>query len=350
MADFTAWEAYKAITVQDANVDGNLTDFPCLVVLAADGDVGGRSQAAGQDLRFTLSDGTTQLPHEIENFAIDGTPEANGNIWVKVPSIAASGGASIRIYYGNDGASDGQDTTNVWDANYLSVYHLSEGDSTAAGFYKDSTSNANHGTLTDANGNTVQADGKIYKGMDFFGDADVITATGFANANFTIQAWIKRQAGISGFEGIAGYTDASKVRHEVFLDNTGDVGMSAGGQFVASSMDVDDGNWWQVAAQWNGSTRFIFVNGASVGFGSTTPLAGATTASKMIIADLGGEGNEFNGVIDEVRFSDILRTANWQKFEYANINEADNELTIGAEVVQAAGNPWYYYANQQAAV
>ncbi len=352
MADFSAWEAYKPITVLDPEVDGNLTDFPCLVVLDGDADVGGRSQSAGQDLRFTLSDGTTQLPHEIENFAIDGTPEASGNIWVKVPSIAASGGASIRMYYGNDGASDGQDIVNVWDANYVGVYHLSE----TTGTHFDSTSKSNDGTwVTDGGTGTQDAAGKVDGAVFVDGSGDHVNITDntdmeFGTGNFTISAWLNAPAGtalrglvtkwVSGDGWYLQVDPSEKMRF-----GTGN------NDRVIGTVTVADNTWHQVTGVRYGTGTNeveLFTDGASEGTGTSNDnITGGT--SDVQIGDFDNLARPNTGTIDEVRISDSGRSAEWVKFEHANIDSAGNELTIGAEVVQAVDIPHYYYAQEQAA-
>jgi len=44
------------------------------------------------------------------------------------------------------------------------------------------------------------------------------------------------------------------------------------------------------------------------------------------------------GLLDEIRISDIERSDAWGKFEYYNMNEADNELTWAAEESEPAGD------------
>ncbi len=59
-------------------------------------------QSAGQDLRFTDSDGKTVLSHYIEKVNTSGE---NLTAWVKIPSITGSSTKTIYMYYGNSSAS-----------------------------------------------------------------------------------------------------------------------------------------------------------------------------------------------------------------------------------------------------
>ncbi|MDD1670167.1 MAG: hypothetical protein LUQ67_02445, partial [Methanomicrobiales archaeon] len=68
---------------------------------------------------------------------------------------------TILMYYGNSGASNQQDAANVWDANYMAVYHLNQDPS---GTVVDSTGHANLGS-EGTMGATNLVNGKIGKGI-----------------------------------------------------------------------------------------------------------------------------------------------------------------------------------------
>ncbi len=56
----------------------------------------------GDDLRFTTSDGSTVINYYLEKF---DASDQNARIWLKIPSLAASGDTEIYVYYGNPSAS-----------------------------------------------------------------------------------------------------------------------------------------------------------------------------------------------------------------------------------------------------
>ncbi len=95
-----AWPYRAPLTIENS-LTGPLTDFQVQVNLNASGPW---SSAAsdGSDLRFTASDGVTELPYWIETWVYGDT----ACIWVKVPAIAASNGdpmnpeATVFMYYG----------------------------------------------------------------------------------------------------------------------------------------------------------------------------------------------------------------------------------------------------------
>jgi hypothetical protein len=76
--------------------------------------------------------------------------------------------------YGNPSATNQQNRAGVWDANY-----------------------ANHGTLTDANGNTAAVAGKAGGALDLAGDADFLNMGSAASVDDvnprTLEFWVKRE-------------------------------------------------------------------------------------------------------------------------------------------------------------
>jgi len=62
------WLYRKAITIDSSKVSATLSNFPVLVSIASDSDLASKAQSDANDILFTLSDGTTKLAHEIEDF------------------------------------------------------------------------------------------------------------------------------------------------------------------------------------------------------------------------------------------------------------------------------------------
>ena len=109
------WGHRKAITIDRTKVVTDQKDFPVLINLGSDPDLAARAQSAGNDLVFTLADGTTKVPVKVESFT-----NSNGALvaWVKVPVISSSANTRLYMYYGNHGASKPQDTPGTWTDQY----------------------------------------------------------------------------------------------------------------------------------------------------------------------------------------------------------------------------------------
>jgi len=104
-----SWSFRKPLTVNSGQVTGTLTNFPMLYSVT-DANLVGNTQASGNDLLFTASDGVTKLNHQIESYnSATGTLVA----WVSVPALQS--GTVIYVYYGNASATNQQNPTAVWD-------------------------------------------------------------------------------------------------------------------------------------------------------------------------------------------------------------------------------------------
>ena len=162
------WPYRKSITIDGSQVGATLSNFPLLVSLT-DTDLAAKAQASGNDILFTDSTGTTQLPHEIENYTSStGTLVA----WVQVPTVTSGTNTVIYMYYGNSTVASQQRPTAVWDANFQAVWHLNQ---TVGGVdaLKDSTSTGNHGT--NQGSPNLGVAGKVGKAITFDGSNEFIS-------------------------------------------------------------------------------------------------------------------------------------------------------------------------------
>jgi len=332
------WGYRKKITIQDANVDGDLTDFPLYVDITSDADIGAHAQADGDDIRFTTDDGITVMPHEEESFTVSAG-SATGDFWVKVPTINNATTTDIYIYYGNPDAADGQQITDVWDSSYKMVQHM-----TGAAYtdLDDSTLN-NSDVLTEGGDPVYDQTGQIHNAVVFDGTGDYVdvgdkSVLDFGSStDFTASAWIKTTAEIrTDIMGKGDGQDSGDKKHwEIFTWTDGTFGIFIDDDTnTAISYDdgtvVNDGEWHFVMATCSRTGNLIrYVDGLQTG--STSVASGVGDISSSEIFAIGKRGNKasgdhFNGTIDEVRITNDIRTANEIKFEHANINESDNEL------------------------
>ncbi|HEY9246716.1 MAG TPA: DUF2341 domain-containing protein [Candidatus Methanoperedens sp.] len=102
------------ISFNITNSGSALTDYQVLVTLKTESLISmGEMRSDCADIRFTDSDGSTQLSFWLES----GCNTISTKLWVKVPSIP-SGGKTIYVYYGNFGAtstSNGAATFDFFD-------------------------------------------------------------------------------------------------------------------------------------------------------------------------------------------------------------------------------------------
>jgi subtilase family serine protease len=104
-----AWTYRSSVTV--ANPGGTtLTAYQVHVALGASFDFT-KALPNGEDIRFTANDGTTALPFWIESWNPAGS---SASLWVKVPSIPATG-TSLYMYYGNSAATSASSGSSTFD-------------------------------------------------------------------------------------------------------------------------------------------------------------------------------------------------------------------------------------------
>ena len=106
----TGWSNRSSIVVNNTTNASALTNYQVKVTLPSTGFDYGKLKANAADLRFTDSDGITQLKYWIEKY--DATAKT-GTVWVKVPTVAANANRTIYAYYCNTSAtsqSDGKAT------------------------------------------------------------------------------------------------------------------------------------------------------------------------------------------------------------------------------------------------
>mgnify|MGYP000498269000 FL=1 len=139
----------KVITIQGSQVTGGPhTNFPILIdhtdavnLTTAAGKV---TSANGFDIIFA-DDNANLLDFQLESY--NG---ATGEIvaWVKIPTLTNAPPLDIHMLYGKATVVTDQSTTGVWDANYVSIYHMNNND------FSDATVNTNNIVNSGSTNNT----------------------------------------------------------------------------------------------------------------------------------------------------------------------------------------------------
>lgn len=195
--DYSDWGYRNKITFDNTDAtlgvaSEELVDFPVLVKLDSGANIDySKTQDSGQDLRFSDSDGTP-LSYEIEEWDETGSSYA----WVKVPRIDQNSDSDhIYMYYGNSLASDGQSVSDVWNDDYLGVWHLNDGVGNG-GTIVDSTANSKNGIATfSGQGTCSNVAGKFAGACNFDGTTDYIDINNISvGSTVTITAWARSDA------------------------------------------------------------------------------------------------------------------------------------------------------------
>lgn len=312
----TGWAKRIRIDINNLDQATSFTDQPLLVILSSSVINYSDFKIAGADVRFVASDDTTQIDHEIEQWSTLGT----SHLWVRVPSIVASTFNNyIYIYYNNPAAPDGQNKTGIW-INFWAVWHLNENPTSTAPQYKDSTSNARNGTAMNSPAQTI---GVIGKAADLNGTTDSVKINQDLSAvlgvTFTFSCWMKTAQsgnntsylapGITGVEQAGGANDIFIG----WLDAAGNISILAGNGAGANSSYVVNNNAWRHVTMTRdtatGSVQF-YINGVLTST-ATSEVGNKTTYFDLLgeIGNTGGAGINYNGLLDEVRIYNSVKSA-----------------------------------------
>jgi hypothetical protein len=357
-ANNCSWRYRKKITISHGQVAADLSGFPVLISLPSDPDLSAKARATGSDIAITSSDGITLLPYEIDNYT-SGTGSLAA--WVEVPELSSATDTVIYLYYGNSSATtSSQNPAALWgDAGYMAVWHLNENGTALPNEYKDSTLHPNGGQ--GGGGSSAQVPvmttGQIGGGNSYDGANDHIdvgsdnTITDIFSAGGSFSAWIYPHGLGGASEGRIGDKASSNncgtgCKGWAFFLQTNNLlrfrqGFSkSGGNWSTGTNSISLNTWQYVAVTYNSgslSDPSIYINGYPQSLTvNSTPVVGSVPASDTgtgmrIGAFAGGTGRGFDGIIDEVRVSKSIRSAQWIATEFNNQNSPSTFYSVGSE-------------------
>jgi len=169
---------------------------------------------------------------------------------------------------------------------------------------------------------------------------DSLNITG---SELTVEMWIKKDPGEtaystlnkldSGFNGFyfgAGYLGDDEV---LFTVGTGDV------HWAQSNVSID-GDWHHIAGTFNAGAHEIFIDGVSVPYRDERDPFPTVIGESSVSLTLGTGGTvNYESFVDEVRVSDVSRSAGWINTSYLNqFNPEDFSRVSSEESVSAEQN------------
>ncbi|MFH1809416.1 MAG: DUF2341 domain-containing protein [Pseudomonadota bacterium] len=326
-----AWRTRRKLVLDTTGSSQEHNDVPVLVLLAPARIDYGKAQDRGQDLRFTLPDGTGPLAHEIERWDEAG----QSVVWVRVPQLLAnSTTAWIWMYYDNPTAADRQRASDVWSNGYVGVWHMDADPTAGAGSVRDSSSTGAHGTCLNMAAN-ASVDGRIGRGLQLDGSNDIIAIEGSAGAGhaldivggpMTLSAWIYAD-GPTGT--LIGRRRDSAVQWQLQIGENTNNGEHSIDFLWATASNAQ--NLWSTTGTfprptWRLVTVVVNASGTPAAFftgNNARPFSMQSGASGIPVhqdvdvalgarwAGSTGSAFPFHGVLDEVRIDKVARSADW---------------------------------------
>ncbi|MFK7781827.1 choice-of-anchor D domain-containing protein [Psychroserpens sp.] len=151
---------------------------------------------------------------------------------------------------------------------------------------------------------------------------------------FTISAWIKRDAADSGTKSIISKRDVSYTQgydFRILNNNRLHFSWKNGGpaQIISPTTRIPDDEWHHVAAIYDGSTVTIYIDGIEAGSESRTPPGETDESFYIAAAGKNAPVQHFRGNIDEVRVWDTELTPNQLRFIMNQEIEDNAGITAG---------------------
>ncbi len=330
---WSGWTYLKAITINHGQVAATQTSFPVLIVINDDHDLAAHARADGADLVFSDSNGNL-LAYEIEASYLPtggATGGTKARVWVNIPNLSSTADTVVNLRYGNPSCSvSKQNAAQVWTSGFVGVWHLGESASPAY----DLTGNG--ANMTGNSGSTFGAAGEIGNAVSFDGSTGFLInnnapALVLAGSPGTISAWIYPKALSAGTRVCSIGTSGTAESYQFALagGNTFRFGFPANG-LVSSTSTLSSNTWQQIVTAWDGTNVQFYLQGAAAGTAAYAfyPPNNGTTFK---IGDSVQFSGKWNGTVDEIRISSVVRSAGWIATEYNNQGNPSAFASLGSE-------------------
>jgi len=306
------------------------------------GTYNNQSGHEGKRIQFFDYDQTTNLPYEVEYYS-NSNQEAI--YWVRIPTVYQSGDANysshhfIWVAYGND--ADGTDyhgsygsyvaqQNDVWSENgannFAMVQHMGDNSWLTSPEAKDSTSNSFNGT----NSGTTDVAGQAREGRSFNGTTITVNDNTKLkqNGDFSYSFWIKGTAD-GGYRGIMRYGPGNNAdSYYVYHDNS---------YIYYKRNNWQDPLWHTVTSTlayvsmtFSNTSKYLtwYYNGSLDHSPTYYPYPTNNGVNNLVFGQ--GDSVGLIGVLDEIRLSNSLRSADWIKLEYYSMQKTNYNGDNGA--------------------
>ena len=275
----------------------------------------------------TVSGVEIQCPIEIESWDADNE---QAYLWTKVPTVYSGSDTELIFYYdstmttnsgyvGDTGETPAQ---QVWDANFVGVWHMSQNPYITD--ILDSTSNSYNAVPQAGLDYDDYVDGAIGKAAHFDGAGttdrlNLPTSSGFEfnQSDFTIEHIVYPQGDGTVF---CNYETSNKL-HAPFFDSATSSRVILNGSNYITGITTTASTFQQFSLVRDSNSLTAYVN--NIQSGNTADVTGVSIGAdtKNYIGSSDTSSHAFTGIVDELRVSNIKRDASWRTATYySNFN------------------------------
>ena len=268
------------------------------------------------------------------------SPTTGDAVFYVNTTVNSGATSTVGLYYTGSQSTFQSTASAVWDANFKAVYHM---ESAANPIHDSTTSGLNMAPQNTPTSVAGQIDGAV----NFVTTSTQwATATGGAAVTtfpLTIECWAKlASATLSGDQVCASISDPATL-NEYWLGYLATNQIRAinnsvsGGARITACTITPDTAWHHIAATFtNANTAAVVMDGVAISCSSSGP---SSTPAGLTSTNVGGfvfntstAYGQFGGIIDEVRFSNIIRSTGWLATVYNNGIAPATYLSVGAKV------------------
>lgn len=293
----------------DLPAGASLEGFPVLVRLHKDFFDFSAARPNGEDLRFSSSTGQP-LAYQIESWDAAG---GIASIWVRIPYIQGNSRQELKLHWGKSDAASESSGKAVFNASngYLSVWHMHDAVQDEVGTLVSTD------TGTTATAGTIGGARRFPPGKGIFcGDKNPNYPSGAAP--HSTEAWIRAEQP----NGRVVAWGNEQAQGKVVMHHRSPPHISMDCYFsdanVSGTANVPLSQWSQVVHTYQKGESRLYVNGVLDGV--TKRDGNALNVRSPARLWIGGwyHHYDFVGDIDEVRISQVTRSADWIKLQYEN--------------------------------
>jgi hypothetical protein len=312
-----------------------------VLVSTSDTDLSQKAQEDGGDILFMNDIGeSTRLFHDLESYnASSGTLVT----WVNISYLSSNDDTVFYLYYGNPSCINQEYPEKTWDSHYQAVWHMNDATQSTI---SDSTINGYTGTKKAVN-EPIATSAQIYNGQTFDGSNDYIQfgtkviSTGVKSWSFWFKSTITSSDSFMGVLGntlIGGSQDKGFSSAAGWFSGAPGIGFEIGnvalaGHFLNIIISVPDSNLHYYTAVYDGTDLKAYRDGSYIAMDNTKDDTEAAPDYNFVMgrSNIGGGSYYFHGTLDEIRVSNIAKSANWISTEYVSQNDPTGFLLIGPE-------------------